>query len=209
MKMPARTLTTLHRTLGALVVSVSATLAQNPAAPAPLAPPTTKAPAFAAIDPPAATFAAAPAAKAGAVAPAPIEPPIQSPGGLPSAAPLGDSAPASVAPGTLNTISSIETGNSRVTEFQGDDVALVLRTLARQAHMNVVVSPAVTGAITLRVENQSPAQVMQIICQSNGLIIDELNGVSYVKTQAEKQKEPTESRQYTFSYGMVFTCRVS
>ena len=203
MKMPARTLATLHRTLGALVVSVSASLAQNPAAPAPLAPPPAIVPAsatIAAIEPPAATLAAAPAAKPGAVAPAPIEPPIQTPGALPGAAPLGDPAPASVAPGTLNTLSSLETGNSRVTEFQGDDVALVLRTLARQAKMNVVVSPAVAGQITLRVENQSPAQVMQIICQSNGLIIDELNGVSYVKTQAEKQKEPTESRQYTFSY---------
>ena len=204
MKMPARTLAKLHRTLGALVVSVSASLAQTPTAPAPLAPPPATAPGFAsiaAIDPSTAPGAVVPPARFGAVAPAPIEPPIQTPGALPGAAPLaGDPAATPAAPATLNTIPSMELGNSRVTEFQGDDVALVLRTLARQAKMNVVVSPAVAGQITLRVENQSPAQVMQIICQSNGLIIDELNGVSYVKTQAEKQKEPTESRQYTFSY---------
>ena len=200
MKMTARTLATINRTLGALVVSVSASLAQNSAAPAPLAPPPATAPAVLAaapIEPPTAIAPSGVSARPGAVTPAAIEPPIQTPGTLPGGDPAVPSA------GSLNAIPSMDLGNSRVTEFQGDDVALVLRTLARQAKMNVVVSPAVTGAITLRVENQSPAQVMQIICQSNGLIIDELNGVSYVKTQAEKQKEPTESRQYTFSYAMA------
>ncbi len=69
--------------------------------------------------------------------------------------------------------------------------------------MNVVVSPQVTGLITLRVENKPPRDVIEIICQANGLIIDELKGVYYIKTQAEKQKEPTESRQYTFSYAVA------
>jgi type IV pilus assembly protein PilQ len=133
----------------------------------------------------------------GTLAPAPIEPPIQTPGGAPPPAP-GD--PAAAVPGLPGVPGTLEINNSRVSEFQADDVSLVLRTLARQAKMNVVVSPAVTGQITLRVENKTPAEVMRIICQANGLIIDELEGVSYVKTQAEKQKEPTESRQYTFSY---------
>jgi len=202
MKMPARTLATLQRTLGALIVSMSASLAQNPAAPAPVAPPPVKvpaAPSVAAIDPPTSGAPTLPVAKPGTVAPAPIEPPVQSPGSLPGSAPLGDAA-APAAPASLNPIATIDSGNSRVTEFQGDDVALVLRTLARQAKMNVVVSPSVTGQITLRVENQTPAQVMQIICQSNGLVMDDLNNVLYIKTQAEKQKEPTEPRQYTFSY---------
>src|SRR5207247_1911239 len=54
--------------------------------------------------------------------------------------------------------------------------------------------------ITLRVENRTPAGIIRIICQANGLVIDELDGVYYIKTQAEKAKEPTESHQYTFSY---------
>ena len=66
--------------------------------------------------------------------------------------------------------------------------------------MNVVVSPAVVGQITLRVENKTPAEVIRIICQANGLIMDEMESVVYIKTVAEKQKEPTESLQYTFSY---------
>ena len=186
----------LHRTLGALLVSVSASLAQNATSPAPIAPP-----AVAPIEPPSSPISpiAPPTTGAGnrSLAPAPIEPPIQSPGGLSGGVPA--SADPS-APGTAPALNSLEVGSSNVSEFQGDDVSLVLRTLARQAKMNVVVSPAVTGQITLRVENKTPSQVIRIICQANGLIMDEMESVTYIKTVAEKQKEPTESLQYTFSY---------
>jgi type IV pilus assembly protein PilQ len=200
MKISASTRAKLHRTLGALLVSVSTSLAQAPVPPAPVAPP-----GLAPIDPPTAPLPPrAPSVRpgpgvpaGGTLAPAPIEPPIQTPGGAPPPAP-GD--PAAGVPGLPGGPGTLEINNSRVSEFQGDDVSLVLRTLARQAKMNVVVSPAVNGQITLRVENKTPAEVMKIICQANGLIIDEMEGVSYVKTQAEKQKEPTESRQYTFAY---------
>ena len=201
MKYSALTLAKFHRTLGALIMSVSASLAQNAISPAPVAPPTNP-PAVAPIEPPSAPISpiAPPTTIGGgrSVAPAPIEPPVQSPGTLPSGATPapGDATTPGVtpAPGTL------ELGNSRVSEFQGDDVSLVLRTLARQAKMNVVVSPAVTGQITLRVEDKTPAQVIKIICQANGLIMDEMESVTYIKTVAEKQKEPTEALQYTFSY---------
>ena len=201
MKYSALTLAKFHRTLGALIMSVSASLAQNAISPAPVAP-LTNPPAVAPIEPPSAPISpiAPPTTIGGgrSVAPAPIEPPVQSPGTLPSGATPapGDATTPGVtpAPGTL------ELGNSRVSEFQGDDVSLVLRTLARQSKMNVVVSPAVTGQITLRVEDKTPAQVIKIICQANGLIMDEMESVTYIKTVAEKQKEPTEALQYTFSY---------
>ena len=204
MKITALTLAKLHRTLGALVVSLSASLAQNAVPPpsvAPLAPPAAPS-AVAPIAPPSAPITPfAPPVRPGgsAIVPAPIEPPIQIPGNGPgSVSAPGD--PATGAPGTAPVLGTIDAGGSRVSEFQGDDVSLVLRTLARQAKMNVVVSPAVTGTITLRVENKTPAEVLRIICQANGLVMDELEGVTYVKTQAEKQKEPTDSLQYTFSY---------
>ncbi len=200
MKISAQTLAKIQRTLGALIVSVSSSIAQNGAAPAPLAPPVAP-PALAPIDPPSAQLSPlTPAANTGSrsVAPAPIEPPLQSPGALPAGtAPIsGDAAAASSGAG----LATLDLSSSRVSEFQGDDVSLVLRTLARQAKMNVVVSPAVAGPITLRVENKTPAEVISIICQANGLIQDDLKGVIYIKTVAEKQKEPTESLQYTFSY---------
>jgi type IV pilus secretin PilQ/predicted competence protein len=199
MKISASALAKLHRTLGALVVSVSASLAQNPVPPppaAPLDPPSAVAP----LAPPTVAPADAPLAPptrpgGSSLAPAPIEPPIQVPNTTPGTTPaLGDPAAPGTVPGT------IDMSGSHVSEFQGDDVSLVLRTLARQAKINVVVSPAVTGQITLRVENKTPAEVLRIICQANGLVMDELEGVIYVKTQAEKQKEPTDSMQYTFSY---------
>jgi type II secretory pathway component GspD/PulD (secretin) len=91
----------------------------------------------------------------------------------------------------------------RVSEFSGDPLDVVLRTLARQAKMNVVVSPAVQGTINLRLEDKTPREVIEVVCQANGLIMDELNGVYYIKTAAEKAKEPTESFQYTFSYAQA------
>ena len=201
MKYSALTLAKFHRTLGALIMSVSASLAQNAISPAPVAP-LTNPPAVAPIEPPSAPISpiAPPTTIGGgrSVAPAPIEPPVQSPGTLPSgAAPAPGDA---TIPGVTPAPGTLELGNSRVSEFQGDDVSLVLRTLARQAKMNVVVSPAVTGQITLRVEDKTPAQVIKIICQANGLIMDEMESVTYIKTVAEKQKEPTEALQYTFSY---------
>ena len=193
MKISALTLAKIQRTLGALIMSVSASLAQNGTSPAP---------AVAPIDPPSAPISpiAPPTASGGrSVAPAPIEPPLQSPGTLPSGAVPAAGDATTAAPGA--GLGTLDLGSSsHVSEFQGDDVSLVLRTLARQAKMNVVVSPAVTGQITLRVENKTPAQVIRIICQANGLIMDEMESVTYIKTVAEKQKEPTESLQYTFSY---------
>ena len=46
-----------------------------------------------------------------------------------------------------------ENGGVGVREFQGDDVGQVLRLLARQAKINMVVSEAVTGTVTMRLED--------------------------------------------------------
>ena len=188
MKLSAHTLAKLQRTLGVLIVSMSSAIAQTPSTPAPIAPAT--------IDPPTAPALPADASKAaGTVTPASIESPLQTPAAGGVAAPDQPLPPGALPPNDPNA--------PKVSEFQGDEISLVIRSLARQAGMNVVVSPQVTGLITLRVEGKPPADVIRIICQANGLIIDELEGVSYIKTQAEKAKEPTESRQYTFSYAVA------
>ncbi len=209
MKISALALAKLHRTLGALIVSMSASLAQNTnpppvAPPVPFAPPT-----VAPIESPSIPGVPrrpAPSTSGSPLVPAPIEPPIQTPGTLPGTVPGTTPGTVPALPGDPSAIpgttppGTLDIGGSHVSEFQGDDVSLVLRTLARQAKMNVVVSPSVTGPITLRVENKSPAEVIRIICQANGLIMDEMESVVYIKTVAEKAKEPTESLQYTFSY---------
>lgn len=191
MKISALTLAKLQSTISALIVSAGASLAQAPVPPPPGAP-----------VPPAPPSAVTPGTGTGTLTPAPIDPPIQAPAN-PPVVPGTPGDPATTAPGTPAGPGGADAAGVRVSEFQGDDAALVLRTLARQAKMNVVVSPKVTGQITLRVENKTPAEVIRIICQANGLTIDDIDGVFYVKTLEEKQAEPTKPMNYTFSYAQA------
>jgi type IV pilus secretin PilQ/predicted competence protein len=93
-----------------------------------------------------------------------------------------------------------ENGGVGVREFQGDDVGQVLRLLARQAKINMVVSEAVTGTVTMRLEDVTALQAVAIIVKAKGLFMDTMDNVTYIKTPAEKTAEPTESASYQFSY---------
>ena len=93
-----------------------------------------------------------------------------------------------------------ESGGVGVREFQGDDIGQVLRLLARQARVNMVVSDAVTGTVTMRLEDVTAIQAISIIVKAKGLFMDKIENVYYIKTGAEKTAEPTESDSYQFSY---------
>jgi type IV pilus assembly protein PilQ len=130
-----------------------------------------------------------------APAPAPIEPPINVPS-VPVVPPPGGGV-APLTPGEVPPTAG------RVIEFQGDEIGLVLRTLARQARMNVVVSEKVgasAGTVTMRLDDKTPREALEVIVQDKGLFLSEVNGVYYIKTQEEKAKEPAESASYTLSY---------
>lgn len=176
----------------AAVLSVSSAAAQDTAAatpaPAPIVPPTSA-----------------------AVTPAPIEPPVQ-PAGTPQqiVPPVpGDGNAAAVpgAPGVAPAPNALPAGAARLNDFQGDPIDLVLRTLARQAKMNIVVSDKVAqsaGTVNMRIEDKTPAEAIEIIVESKGLVMDKGKGdVYYIKTTEEKAKEPTESGSYTFSYAQA------
>ncbi|HEX8295756.1 MAG TPA: secretin N-terminal domain-containing protein [Chthoniobacteraceae bacterium] len=96
---------------------------------------------------------------------------------------------------------------TRMNDFQGDPIDLVLRTLARQAGMNIVVSDQVTttaGTVNMRIADKSPKEAIEIIVESKGLIMDQgKGGVYYIKTTAEKAKEPTESGSFTLNYAQA------
>jgi type IV pilus assembly protein PilQ len=169
--------------LGALAVSVA--FAQNPPPVQPVEPPVVQPAAPAAVDP---------------TTPAPIAPPIDT-----LAAPGVAPAPGVATPGDPGAPAQLP-GVARTSEFQGDEIGLVLRTLARQAQMNIVVSDKVStaaGTVTMRIENKTPREAIEIIVRSKGLIMDESDGVFYIKTQEEKQKEPAISAHYTFSYAQA------
>jgi type IV pilus assembly protein PilQ len=142
---------------------------------------------------------------AAATAPAPIEPPIQLPAGQQVIPPAVGGAPgldaSGLPPATAAPVST--PGTVRTVEFQGDEIGLVLRTLARQAKMNIVVSDqvgATGGTVSMRIEEKTPKEAIETIITAKGLIMDEQKGIHFIKTAAEKAKEPTESGSYTLSY---------
>src|SRR5437868_598295 len=102
--------------------------------------------------------------------------------------------------GPVEPDSVTENGGVGVREFQGDDVGQVLRLLARQAKINMVVSDQVTGTVTMRLEDVTALQAIAVIVKAKGLFMDQIEHVYYIKTAAEKTAEPTESDNYQFSY---------
>src|SRR5213075_907397 len=101
---------------------------------------------------------------------------------------------------TTETDAATESGGVGVREFQGDDIGQVLRLLARQSKVNMVVSDAVTGTVTMRLEDVTALQAISIIVKAKGLFMDKIDTVYYIKTAAERTAEPTETDNYQFSY---------
>src|SRR2546423_12676858 len=104
------------------------------------------------------------------------------------------------APALTEADATIESGGVGVREFQGDDVGQVLRLLARQAKVNMVVSDAVVGTVTMRLEDVTALQAISIIVKAKGLFMDKIDTVYYIKTATERTAEPTETDNYQFSY---------
>lgn len=125
-----------------------------------------------------------------------VQAPVQA--GSPAAKPAAPSTVTS--PVLTEADANVESGGVGVREFQGDDVGQVLRLLARQAKVNMVVSDAVTGTVTMRLEDVTAIQAISIIVKAKGLFMDKIDNVFYIKTAAEKTAEPTESDSYQFSY---------
>jgi len=122
----------------------------------------------------------------------------------PSASPAATTKTTTATTSTTTTTnepdSATESGGVGVREFQGDEIGQVLRLLARQAKINLVVSETVTGTVTMRLEDVTALQAIGIIVKAKGLFMDKIDSVYYVKTETERAKEPTESDSYQFSY---------
>src|SRR6476620_10640211 len=104
--------------------------------------------------------------------------------------------------GPVEPDSVADNGGVGVREFQGDDVGAVLRLLARQAKINMVVSDQIPAntTVTMRLEDVTAIQAIGIIVKAKGLFMDKIDNVYYIKTGAERTSEPTESDNYQFSY---------
>lgn len=132
---------------------------------------------------------------AGNAQPVPIAPPVSQPATMPlSGAPAAPTSPAGVA-----------VPNQNFSEFSDDDLTQVLRLLARQAKISLFISDQISNTqppikVTVRLENKTPLDAMQVIVESKGLILDRKDDVYYVKTKGEKDAEPQVPGSYTFSY---------
>ena len=128
-------------------------------------------PAAAPIAPPPAPIAPA----AGDATPAPLDPnapaPIAPPpviNGQPATAGTPGAAPRPAVDTAAPAGAAANAGGARAREFQGDDVGQVLRLLARQAKINLIVSPQVVGTINMRLEDVTALQAIEVICQAQG-----------------------------------------
>ncbi len=54
-------------------------------------------------------------------------------------------------------------GGRRAREFQGDDLGQVLRLLARQAKINLIIDDAIKGSVSMRLENTSAMETIEAI----------------------------------------------
>src|SRR6266699_2664704 len=120
--------------------------------------------------------------------------------GKPAAPQPSTSTPVTTTVPPVAADTATESGGVGVREFQGDDVGQVLRLLARQAKINMVVSDAVTGTVTMRLEDVTALQAISIIVKAKGLFMDKIDTVYYIKTATERTAEPTETDNYQFSY---------
>lgn len=77
-------------------------------------------------------------------------------------------------------ISPAKPDERRVFEFQEDELPLVLRMLARQAGMNVILNENVRGRITLRVQDKTPREALDLVCEMKGLKMEENAGVFFI-----------------------------
>lgn len=57
-------------------------------------------------------------------------------------------------------------GGKRVREFQGDDVGQVLRLLARQAKVSLMVDETIKGTVNMRLENSTALEAIEAIARS-------------------------------------------
>jgi len=129
-----------------------------------------------------------------------VQAPVQAASPAAATKPATTTSSTVTAPALTEADATVESGGVGVREFQGDDVGQVLRLLARQAKVNMVVSDAVTGTVTMRLEDVTALQAISIIVKAKGLFMDKIDNVYYIKTATERTAEPTESDSYQFSY---------
>ncbi|HSI12034.1 MAG TPA: hypothetical protein VK961_08320 [Chthoniobacter sp.] len=101
------------------------------------------------------------------------------------AAPKGGKKPAST-----NNDFGISPQTPRLVDFQNDDLSLALQVLARQAKVNLAVSDDLKDTITMRLENKTPREAIDIIIATKDLTVEEQRGTLYIRSKNPGAQTP-------------------
>lgn len=77
-------------------------------------------------------------------------------------------------------VSTEDPNKRRTFQFTDENLSTVLRALARQSKTDLVVDPNVKELITVRMENKTPREMIDILCIGTRLKLIEKKGVYYV-----------------------------
>ncbi|MDR3401636.1 MAG: hypothetical protein P4L99_03975 [Chthoniobacter sp.] len=81
----------------------------------------------------------------------------------------------------------------RLIDFEGDDLALALRTLARSARINLVISDDLPkDTVTMRLEDHTPRQAIDLIAGSKDLLVEDRKGILFVRPKNPLPKKPAQ-----------------
>lgn len=83
------------------------------------------------------------------------------------------------------------------------DVRRVIEKMSREAKMNIVVSPGVSGKITMDVRDMSCEDALALVAKQCSLVVRRDNGVIYISTQAEMRRAEEDNlpiRVYQLKY---------
>jgi len=83
-------------------------------------------------------------------------------------------------------------------EYQSDDISLVLRTLARQAKINIVIDNRISGTVMMRLEDKTPREAIDIVATAKELIVDKRDGIFYVRPKNPPQDGASETKERSF-----------
>lgn len=82
------------------------------------------------------------------------------------------------------------------TDFENDDLPTVLRVLARQAKISVIIDGNVSGLVTMRLQDVTSLRAIEIIAQAKKLQIKHSDGV-YRITSPESKPLTNQAREKT------------
>jgi type IV pilus assembly protein PilQ len=85
-------------------------------------------------------------------------------------------------------------------EYVGADIQDVLRTLARQAGLNIVLSEEVQGKVTISLTDVSYERAISLIADSKGFVVTKEENILKVQTRASVAAEPLQEDIISLDY---------